>query len=118
MLSFARSALLPLLSLLCLVLLGCGETRRVDKDDPTAEERQLLARLDRDNFVRIEFWERDDLGNLIVTTRQGSLRVRYILMPDEIGDHHLNVHKIDDTSRLEVGTSNQLGTGPRSNRAR
>jgi hypothetical protein len=111
----ARSAMLPLALML---LLGCGDARQADKDQPTAEERQLIARITRDSFVRIDSWERDDLGHLIVTTRQGPVRVRYILMPDAVGEHRLNVHRIDDTSRIEVGASDQLGTGPRSGRAR
>jgi hypothetical protein len=110
-----RPALLPL-SLLFLMAGGCVGTTRTEAP-PSAEEEQLLAQLTRDRFVVIDTWERDDLDHLVVTTRQGSARVRYVLKPERPGDQRLNLHKIDDRSVLEVGTSDQLGTGPRPRRA-
>jgi hypothetical protein len=62
----------------------------------------------------IESWERDEQKHLVVTTGQGRERVRYVFKPARIDDKALTIHLINDRSQLEVGQSDQLGTGPRA----
>lgn len=76
----------------------------------------MLGQITRDAYIEIIDLERNDLEQLVVTTRQGSQRVRYVLKPSNPGDLALNVHRINDRSTLEVSESNQLGTGPQPGR--
>lgn len=109
--------------------LGCADQRTADEvraaderrvaneklaadEKPSAEEQVLLSRLARDPFMVIEFWERDESHHLVVTTGQGRERVRYVFKPTQIGEKTLTIHRINDRSVLEVGESDQLGTGP------
>lgn len=117
-----------------LVALGCSEQRtaeeqraidlrlaaeekRAAEEKPTAEEEVLFSRLTRDPFMVIESWERDDNKHLVVTTRQGHERYRYVFKPAQIDEKKLGIHLIDDRSVLVVGESDQLGTGPQPTRS-
>lgn len=90
---------------------GCVADARTEQP-VSPEEQVLLDQLTRDNFVEIMATDRDDLDHLVVTTRQGSQRVRYIIKPSNPGERTLNLHKINDRSMLEISESDQLGTGP------
>jgi hypothetical protein len=108
------SATLPRLLLTAAVTLlavGCTGTPRVEPQ-LTADEQTLLAQLTRDIYIDIMSMERDDFDHLVVTTRQGSERVRYIMKPQRPGETELFLHRINDRSVLEVEESDQLGTGP------
>ncbi len=112
----ASAASLVLLTLFALLMVGCsGDTRT--EAPPSAEERVLLAQITRDPYIEIMDLERNDLDQLVVTTRQGSHRVRYVLKPTNPGELALNVHRINDRSVLEVSESDQLGTGPQVGRS-
>lgn len=105
-----RSAL-PLVALIAVLSSGCtGDSRAEAPVSP--EEQVLLGQLTRDRFVEIIDQERNDLDQLVVTTRQGSQRVRYVLKPTNPGEMTLAIHRINDRSVLEVSESDQLGTGP------
>jgi hypothetical protein len=106
------------LSLLVIPLLcsSCGWQERVAVA-PTPEERVLLGQLTRDPYVEVMDLDRNDLEHLVVTTRQGSTRVRYVFKPARPGDTQLLIHKLDDRARLEVSESDQLGTGPQPGRS-
>lgn len=120
---------LTLAILTVLICLGCADQRTADEkraaderqaadekraadEKPSAEEQVLLARLARDPFMIIEFWERDENHHLVVTTAQGRERIRYVFKPTQIDDKSLAIHRINDRSVLEVSESDQLGTGP------
>jgi hypothetical protein len=107
-------ALRPPLSLIAITALlatGCSGDGRSEQV-VTPEEQLLLGQLTRDRFVEIIGQERNDLDHLVVTTRQGSQRVRYVFKPTNPGDMVLAIHRIDDRSVLQVSESDQLGTGP------
>ncbi len=108
--SVPRSAL-SLVILVGLLLTGCAGDRSVEVP-ASPEEQVLLAQLTRDKFVEVIERERNDLEQLVVTTRQGSQRVRYVFKPARPGDAELMIHKINDRSVLEIEESDQLGTGP------
>ncbi|HEX3132340.1 MAG TPA: hypothetical protein VHX44_02025 [Planctomycetota bacterium] len=103
--------LLPLIVILCLLITGCGDEVRA-KIAPTPEEQALIGQITRDPYVEVLDLERNDLEHLVVTTRQGSQRVRYELKPARPGEAALMVHKINDRSVVEISESDQLGTGP------
>ncbi len=106
---FSSLALL-LITVICLVLTGCTGDRV--EAPPTAEEQILLGQITRDRFVKIIALDRNDLEQLVVTTQQGSVNVRYVLKPARPGDANLLIHKLNDRSVLTVEDSAQLGTGP------
>lgn len=111
----ASRALLPLSAVIVLLTSGCtGDTRA--ETPPTPEEQVLIGQITRDPYMEIVELERNDLDQLVVTTRQGSLRVRYVLKPSNPGEMALNVHRINDRSMLEISESDQLGTGPQVGR--
>jgi hypothetical protein len=103
------------LPLAAALLPGCGAARSADHE-LTAEEQVLMARLTRDPFVIIESWQRDDDGYVVVTTTQGSATSRYVFKPDRPGERALNIHHIEDVSRLDSPDPGQRGTGPQPNR--
>lgn len=110
-----------------LLCLGCTEERtaeviqaeqaanakRAAALQPSAEEHVLLERLARDPFMIIETWERDENKHLVVTTAQGRELVRYVFKPAQIDEKTLTIHRINDRAVLDIGQSDQLGTGPR-----
>lgn len=100
-----------LFAVVTLLASGCTTSTRADIV-PTSEEQVLLGRITRDPYIEIVELERNDLEQLVVTTSQGSQRVRYVLKPSNPGEMALNVHRINDRSMLEVSESDQLGTGP------
>lgn len=100
-----------LLTVTLLLACGCTTDSRADAP-PTPEEQVLLGQISRDPYLEIIDLERNDLDQLVVTTRQGSQRVRYVLKPSNPGEMALNVHRINDRSVLEISESDQLGTGP------
>lgn len=104
-----------LVVVIALVAPGCGGDARVEVP-PSAEEQVLIGQITRDPYISIVDLERNDLDHLVVTTRQGSHLVRYVLMPSNPGDLALNIHRINDRSVLEVSESEQLGTGPQPGR--
>jgi hypothetical protein len=104
------SLVLLLITAISLILTGCTGDRV--EAPPTAEEQILLGQITRDRFVRIIALDRNDLEQLVVTTQQGSVNVRYVLKPARPGDANLLIHKLNDRSVLFVDESEQLGTGP------
>jgi hypothetical protein len=70
----------------------------------------LLEQLTRDPFVIIDHYERDEFEHLIVTTKQGGEKVRYIIKPIQPGNPQLNIHRINDRSQLDISESDQRGT--------
>ncbi len=105
----------PLFAVIALLAAGCTGNSRADAP-PSPEEQVLLGQITRDAYVEIIDLERNDLDQLVVTTSQGSQRVRYVLKPTNPGDLALNIHRINDRSTLEVSESDQLGTGPQPGR--
>lgn len=103
------------LAVIALLTSGCTGDSRAEAP-PTQEEQVLIGQITRDPYMEIIELERNDLDQLVVTTRQGSQRVRYVLKPSNPGEMALNVHRINDRSMLEVSESDQLGTGPQPGR--
>jgi hypothetical protein len=103
--------------LVCSGMTGCGNNVRNDAP-PTPIEQTFIEQLTRDPFVMVDSYERDEFDHLIVTTIQGSVRVRYIIKPIQPGNPRLNIHKIDDRSLLEVSESDQSGTFQQPSRFR
>lgn len=113
---FAPRLLLPLIAILTVLITGCGGEARAQVV-VTPEEQVLIGQITRDVYVEVLDLERNDLEHLVVTTRQGSQRVRYELKPARPGEAALMLHKINDRSMLEVSESEQLGTGPQVGRS-
>jgi hypothetical protein len=111
----ASHASLLLFAVIALLNSGCAGDSRAETP-PTQEEQVLIGQITRDPYMELVDLERNDLDQLVVTTRQGSLLVRYVLKPSNPGDMALNVHRINDRSTLEVSKSDQLGTGPQAGR--
>ncbi len=112
------SATLPRILLTAVISLGavgCTTTTR-DESPVSPEEQLVLDQLTRDRYLDLVGVERDDLDHLVVTTRQGSERVRYVIMPSRPGEKDLVLHRINDRSTIEVEDSDQLGTGPQPGR--
>jgi hypothetical protein len=100
-----------LLAAALLLAAACGEQARSDRQ-LTAEEEILMARLTRDPGVVVVSWNRNPERFVEVITSQGRLQERYIFKPDRPGERALNIHHIDDTSRLDTGVSEYPGNGP------
>jgi hypothetical protein len=100
-----------LLALIALVPFGCLEESRA-QHELTAEEQVLMARLTRDPGVIIESWSRNGDQYVEVITTQGAMKERYVFKPDRPGERALNVHHIDDTSRLDSKVPDYAGNGP------
>jgi len=100
----------------CLLIAGCDTfaTRTgADPDAPTAEERVLLDRLQRDNFLIVTDTQRNDDGYLVVTTSQGQARIRYIFSPANEATKQLTIHRLIESMDIVEGQSNDPpGTGP------
>jgi hypothetical protein len=108
----SRFSSYALVSITAISLLFTGCTGDRAEAPPTAEEQILLGQITRDRFVKIIALDRNDLEQLVVTTQQGSLNVRYVLKPSRPGDVNLLIYKLNDRSVLAVEESDQLGTGP------
>jgi len=104
-----RAMLRAALLLPVLVLAACASGPRAEPDD---EERRLLAYLVRDPYVEIVGYERDVDGFLIVDTRQGNGRQRYLIAPDDPARPGLRLRRLDDESRLETAPNPRPGGGP------
>ncbi len=91
--------------------IGCGEDARSDHQ-LTSEEEILMARLTRDPGVVVVSWSRNPERYVEVITSQGRMQERYIFKPDRPGERVLNLHHIDDTSRLDTRVSEYPGNGP------
>lgn len=113
---FAPRLLLPLIAMVALLATGCGGDTRAQVV-ATPEEQVLIDQITRDIYIEVIDLERNDLEHLVVTTRQGSQRVRYVLKPARLGEATLMLHKINDRSVIEVSESDQLGTGPQVGRS-
>lgn len=96
--------------LACLLLTACAPTAR--DTPPNAEEERLLAFLVRDPYVVIERTERDYDGNLLVLTRQGTRRVRYLIAPDDPARPDLRLRPLADACTLETVPNPNPGGGP------
>jgi hypothetical protein len=99
------------LALALLLAPGCGEEARSDHQ-LTAEEEILMARLTRDPGVVVVSWSRNPERLVEVITSQGRMQERYIFKPDRPGERVLNIHHIDDTSKIETGVAEYPGNGP------
>jgi hypothetical protein len=92
---------------------GCAARAGADPDAPTDEEKVLLDRLARDNFVHITDLLRNDEGYLVVTTRQGDTYVRYLLSPANEATRQLTIHRLVETLEVVEGPdAGPVGTGP------
>jgi hypothetical protein len=78
----------------------------------TSEEEILMARLTRDAGVVVVSWSRNPERFVEVITNQGRMQERYIFKPDRPGERVLNIHHIDDTSKLDTRVSDYPGNGP------
>jgi hypothetical protein len=81
-----------------------------DAVTPTPVEQHLVDIIRTDGFVEVTQLERDAKGFLLVTTRQGQTRVRYLLASP--AGQPLAIHRIEDRVRLDVGDDGTCGTGP------
>jgi hypothetical protein len=104
---------LLLAALTLLALVGCNP-RDAESARTTEEERKLIERIQRDPFIRVVDQKRNDDGYLVVTTKQGATRVRYLLAPDTPASKELKIRRIVEDFALTTGPSDTLGTGPES----
>jgi len=93
---------------LLVLLTACG--REVQPIQPTADEQRLIELLTMDRFIEIVEYERDAQSRLVVTTRQGDTRRRYICAPLPSGQ--LTIFRLDEERRLLVEDDGTKGTGP------
>jgi hypothetical protein len=96
------------LAAIVVLLAACG--RAVPPATPTAEEKRLLELLTMDRFIEIVELERDAQGRLVVTTRQGDTRPRYLFAAAPGGP--LDIQRLDADPRLTVSDDGTKGTGP------
>jgi hypothetical protein len=94
-----------------LLTVSCDDQAR-DVHQLTAEEEVLMARLTRDPGVVVVSWSRNPESFVEVITNQGRMQERYIFKPDRPGERALNIHHIDDTSKLDTRVSEYPGNGP------
>lgn len=94
----------------CLALVACGpaETRA---QAPSDDELRLLAYLTRDPFVIIDRTERDGDGHLLVVTRQGATRQRYLIAPDDPAKPTLRLRRLEDACTLPTAPNEHIGGG-------
>ncbi len=71
-----------LLLVLCLLTCSCASHARLPGELST-EEAAALAFLKKDPFMRISRIEREDEGQLLVTSQQGNQKVRYRITADK-----------------------------------
>lgn len=95
----------------CLVLAACGPVEN-RAPPPSAEEQRLLAYLARDPFLIIERSERDADGRLLVITRQGRTRQRYLIAPDDPAKPVLRLRRLEDACTLVTAPNDHPGGGP------
>jgi hypothetical protein len=100
-----------LIAVALLLAVGCDEQARGDLQ-LTAEEEVLMARLTRDQEVVVISWSRNPEHFVEVITSQGHAQERYIFQPARPGERALNIHHIDDPSRLDTRVSEYPGNGP------
>ena len=93
---------------LLVLLVACG--REVQPIQPTADEQRLIELLTMDPFIEIMAYERDVQGRLVINTRQGDTRRRYVCAPLPSGQ--LTIYRLDEERRLIVGNDGTKGTGP------
>lgn len=77
---------------------------------PTAEEQGLLKLLTMDPFIVVLEYERDLQGRLVVTTRQGDTRPRYLFAAAP--GAAMSIHRLNEEPWLEVADDGTKGTGP------
>lgn len=95
----------------CLLLAACGaEGPRTPP--PNAEELRLMAYLTHDGYVVIDTSERDADGRLIVTTRQGNTRQRYLLAPDDPARPELRLRRLQDECSIDTLPNDRPGINP------
>jgi len=99
----------PLALALILLAGGCGRAP-IATVVPTAEEQHLIDIICTDGFVLVDSLERDARGFLVVATRQGQSRLRYLLAAP--AGQPLAIHPLEDRVRLEVADDGRNGTGP------
>ena len=88
-----RSALVLPAALVALIA-GCDQRPAAQ---PTAEERVLLDRIEHDFGLIVAGLDRNEEQRLIVLTRQGDERIRYVLEPDVEGGTKLAIRRaLDD----------------------
>ena len=94
----------------CLLLAACApDTVRTP---PTPEETRLLAFLARDGYVVIEDSARDANGHLLVVTRQGNRRQRYLIAPDDPARPQLRLRRLEDECTLATVPNPHPGRNP------
>jgi hypothetical protein len=98
----------PLLMILLVALTACA--REAQQVTLTAEEQRLLSLLTVDSFIEVMSYERDMQGRLVVRTRQGDTRARYLFAAAPGGP--LDIHRLDDQVTLPVADDGSKGTGP------
>jgi hypothetical protein len=97
------AAMLRLAVLVCLLAAaGCAPARPLQPVEPTAAERRLIQYLTRDPYVTIERLERNDDGQLVVSTVQGGGHCRYLLAPDAPDDPTLRLRLLADACTMDT----------------
>ena len=101
---------LPVLAA-CLALAACGPADS-RAQPPSDEELRLLAYLARDPFLVVERSERDGDGHLLVLTRQGRTRQRYLIAPDDPARPTLRLRRLEDACTLVTVPNDRPGSQP------
>ncbi len=96
--------------ILSLALVACDQ-RALGPAVPTAAEQALIERMTADPFVRIQRLERDAQGQLLITTGQGDVTVRYLAVASAGGGDRLLAQPLTDEPELEVADDGLIGTG-------
>ncbi len=102
----------PVIIIAILICAGCAQPHPAGETNLTAEERALLDKITADHFVRIVEIERTASGVLLVTTRQGESRVRYLVSPGLSSPGITGIRRVQDQTALPVGVSASRGSGP------
>ncbi|MBA3683955.1 MAG: hypothetical protein H0W72_01765 [Planctomycetes bacterium] len=103
----ARSTRVPFALALVFALAFAIGCERASHSQASADERRLIGLLTTDPFILVDDQMRNERGELIVITRQGDTRVRYLL-----AGQPLAIHRIIDDIALSVGDDGTRGTGP------
>jgi hypothetical protein len=99
-----------LFAIVGLLMSSC--VRQTSALQPTAAEQELLGKISADHEVEILSLERRQSGDLLVVTRQGDTRVRYLLAPSPMDRSKLAIHLMEDVVPLPVSEDTTVGTGP------